>query len=329
MSRTRNIVAGPAYGVIGMGMSLPVGAMSNEQIAERSGVDTEWILRKTGVTERRVASDDETTASMAAAAVHDTIAHAKTRSDVDGPPELLIAATSTPDRLVPAPAFDIHALAGLPHMPCLSIDGACAGIAQAMITAMGFYRMGMADSAVVVGSHRSELICDRTERKTAALFGDGAGAYFLGPVPDGYGILSAQMLTDSEYRDSVCTQPLRTGHLGRLTMDGRRLVETFASELPKMIYSSLGEAGLTMADVDRVFLHQGNVRMVEAFTELLGLNRAQVPITGDLLGNTASASLPITTVLSDRERPIERGEVIVLATAGAGVNGAVVVLRWY
>ncbi|MFW0790841.1 3-oxoacyl-ACP synthase III family protein [Gordonia sp. CPCC 205333] len=313
-----------------MGMHLPESVVSNGDIADAAGVTPEWILEKTGVEQRRWAGETETAAGMAALALRAAIADGKQRHNIDADPGMLIAATSTPDRVVPAPAFDIHSLSGLPQIPTLSIDGACAGVAQGIITALGFYRAGIADTAMVVGTNRSEVYIDPSDRKTVALFGDGAGAYLLGPVPDGYGILSVRMLTDSAHREAIhVSDVLSSTHGRKFSMNGRQLVEMFVNELPKMIYEALGDAGLTIADVDRLMIHQGNVRMVEAFTALLGLEPSQVPTTGRVVANTASASLPITTVLSDRDRPLKRGDVVVLATAGAGVNGAVIVMRWY
>lgn len=312
-----------------MGMYAPESVVPSADIAARLGVEPEWIDRKIGVRERRAALPDETAASMAADAAAHALADAVERNQFVGDPGMLVTATSTPDRMVPAPVYDVHGLTGLPPMPCLSIDGACAGFAQGMITALGFYRAGLAESALIVGTNRSELMIDPGDRTTAALFGDGAGAFVMGPVPDGYGILSAQMLTDSRLRDAIHSPRLRTDAVGRLTLNGRQLVETFSNELPTMIFSSLDEAGLTLADVDRMIIHQGNVRMVELFTAGMGLAPEQVPVTGDRFANTAAASLPMTAVLNDKDRPLQRGDVVVFATAGAGVNGAVIVLRWY
>ncbi|GAB20074.1 3-oxoacyl-[acyl-carrier-protein] synthase III [Gordonia effusa NBRC 100432] len=330
MLHSANVGEGPAYGIIGMGMHLPEGVVSNDVVAAAAGVTPEWIVEKTGVEERRRAGENETAAGMASVALRKAIDDAKARNGVDADPAMLIAATSTPDRVVPAPAFDIHGLSELPQIPTLSIDGACAGVAQGMITALGFYRAGIADTSIVVGTNRSEVYFDPADRKTAALFGDGAGAFMLGPVPEGYGILGMRMLTDSVHREAVHVSDVVSPTNGRkFNMNGRQLVEMFVNELPKMIYEALGEAGLTLADVDRLMIHQGNVRMVEAFTALLGLDSSQVPTTGRVVANTACASLPITAVLSDRERPLKRGDIVVMATAGAGVNGAVIVLRWY
>lgn len=321
------------FGVLGMGSYLPDDRVTSERLGGEHGIDPEWIKEKTGVLERRFAGPDESAAFMGAESVKRAVQEARSRGglDRDEHPEMLIAATSTPDRIVPAPAYDVHALTGLGQIPVLNIDGGCAGFGQSLITALGFYRADMTRTAVVTGMHRSEAILDLNDRRVAPLFGDGAGAFVLGPVPAGYGILSTRMLTDSTEREAI----RNAGKFGKtpadltLQMNGHRLVEIFAQELPKMMAECLGEVGLTVADVDRFIVHQANVRMLEMFAALIGVDADRVPIAGDVTGNTASASLPITLQMSADQRPLERGDVVVLATAGAGLNGAVVVLRWY
>ena len=320
------LARGSGYGILGTGIHLPERVVASAELAAELDIDPGWIEERTGVEERRIAAPEDTAASMAAAAVEEALGHTAQTDD----PDMLIVATSTPDRLIPAPAYDVHGLAGLGHMPTLSIDGGCAGIAQAMLTALGYHRAGMADTAVVVGVHRSELLFVADNRKIAPLFGDGAGAFVLGPVPEGYGILSAQMLTDSTHREALRTPDLLDPNPGpRLEMNGPGLKEIFAAQLPVMVDECLAEAGLGRDDVDRVLVHQANIRMVEAFADLLELDRDRVPVSGDRVGNTASASLPISLAMSDDERPLERGDIVVMVTAGAGVNAVVMVQRWY
>ena len=322
------------YGILGMGMYLPQRVSTNAEIAAAANVTEEWIVAKTGVLERRRAAVGENTADMAAEAgrraLKDARETASTPEAVEEP-GMLIVATSTPDRQVPAPVSDVHARIGLGPMPALSLDGGCAGFAQAMVTAEAYHRMGQARTALVVGAHRIENFVVPADRKTTPLFGDGAGAYMMGPVPSGYGILTSRLITDSTFVEALRT-PYRTpdsAGVEPLHMDGYVLVDVFVREIPVLLRQSLDEVGLTISDIDHLFVHQANVQMVRTLGQALGLAPEKVPTSGEWVANTASASLPISTVMSARERKIERGDIVAMVTAGAGVSGAVIVMRWY
>lgn len=322
------------YGVLGMGMYLPQRVATNAEIAATTGATEQWIVEKTGVLERRRAAAGENTADMAAEAGKLAMKHARevalTAESVEDP-GMLIVATSTPDRQVPAPVSDVHARIGLGRMPTLSLDGGCAGFAQAMVTADAYGRIGQARTALVVGAHRIENFVVPEDRKTLPLFGDGAGAFLMGPVPPGYGMLAARLVTDSTFVDALRTPYRTTESAGvePLHMDGPVLMDVFAREIPGMLRESLAEARLTISDIDHLFVHQANVQMVRSLAALLGLAPEKVPTSGQWVANTASASLPISTVMSARAGKIERGDIVAMATAGAGVSGAVIVMRWY
>ncbi|GAB2661509.1 beta-ketoacyl-ACP synthase III [Prescottella soli] len=322
------------YGVLGMGMYIPQRVSTNAEIGAAAGVTEEWIVEKTGVLERRRAAIGENTADMAAEAGRLALKDARERAltpEAAEEPGMLIVATSTPDRQVPAPVSDVHARVGLGPMPALSLDGGCAGFAQAMVTAEAYHRMGQARTALVVGSHRIENFVVPADRKTTPLFGDGAGAYLMGPVPPGYGILTSHLVTDSTFVEALRT-PYRTpdsAGVEPLHMDGYVLVDVFVREIPVLLRQSLDEVGLTIADIDHLFVHQANVQMVRTLGQVLGLEAEKVPTSGQWVANTASASLPISTVMAERERTLERGDIVVMVTAGAGVSGAVIVMRWY
>lgn len=325
----------PGYGVLGIGMYLPDRIVTNAEISVESGAAEEWIESKTGIVARHRAGSCDSTANMGAEAGRQALKDARERGlskTIVDAPDMLIFATSTPDRQVPAPAFDVHARIGLPAIPALSIDGACAGFAQGLLTGYAYARGGLAETALVAGAHRSAVIIDPTERRIAPLFGDGAGAYMMGPVPAGYGIIGWEMRTDSSLTEVLRTERTTTAGSERaetVHMQGHALTETFATELPKMLSSALAQADLTIDDIDTLFVHQGNVRMVEALTALLGLPPEKVPTSGREVGNTACASLPIATAIEARRGAPRRGDIVALVTAGAGVNGAVVVLRWF
>ncbi|WP_433576253.1 3-oxoacyl-ACP synthase III family protein [Nocardia brasiliensis] len=330
--------AGPAdpefgFGILGIGMHLPDEVLTNEHFTRTAGVDADWVLTKTGVEQRRRCENGIRTADLAATAGRAALANARIASspEQDGTPDLLIIATSSPDRQVPAPAFDVHARLGLPISAALSLDGGCAGFGQGLVTAYSYFSAGITKSALVIGAHRSEFLVDDSDRRIGPLFGDGAGAFLLGPVPGGYGILTARMFTDTTHIETLRT-PMRDELVGNreyLQMDGRGVAVLFAQQIPRILEESLAAASLTLDRIDHFILHQGNVRMVERFAAALGLRPELVAVSGRVVGNTAAASLPISVVLRQQERPFRRGDIVALITAGAGINGAVVLLRWY
>lgn len=316
------------YGVLGVGMCLPDTIVSNAEIAADCGADVDWIERRIGVVERRRLPSSDTVADMAATAGAQALDDASVRSGRSFQPGLLIVAVTGGDRVVPAPAFDVHAALHFGLTPALSVDGACAGFAQGMITGLSYSRAGFADTTLVIGANRAAFYADRHDKRIAPLFGDGAGAFLLGPVPTGHGILAWQMFTHSELTSSLYTDRTIQGSTAvePLQMRGQEVANLFATRLPAFIEQTLADAGLHIADVDRLFVHQGNVRMVEGLASILGLSPEQVPISGRHVGNTASASLPIGVGMSADE--LTSGDIVVLVTAGAGLNGAVVVMRW-
>ncbi|MFC9789216.1 3-oxoacyl-ACP synthase III family protein [Rhodococcus sp. NPDC127528] len=324
----------PGYGVLGMGMYVPQQVVTSAEVAAAAGVTEEWVVAKTGVRQRRRAAVDESTADLGAEAGRRALKHARDlalTAEAADDPGMLLVATSTPDRQVPAPVSDVHARIGLPPLPTLSIDGGCAGFAQAMVTAAAYHEIGVARTALVVGAHRIRNFLVPSDARTAPLFGDGAGAYLMGPVPPGYGMLAYRMMSDSSHVDALRT-PYRTPDFtgpDRLFMDGHGLVEVFVRELPELLSQCLDEAGATVDEIDHLFVHQANVQMVRALGGLLGLSAEKVPTSGEWVANTASASLAIGTVMAARARPIRRGDLVVMITAGAGANGVVIVTRWF
>ncbi|ADG78840.1 Beta-ketoacyl-acyl-carrier-protein synthase I OS=Tsukamurella paurometabola (strain ATCC 8368 / DSM / CCUG 35730 / CIP 100753 / JCM 10117 / KCTC 9821 /NBRC 16120 / NCIMB 702349 / NCTC 13040) OX=521096 GN=Tpau_2231 PE=4 SV=1 [Tsukamurella paurometabola] len=327
----RSASIGSGFGILGMGGYLPSEVVDNEEIARGANTTVEWIEERTGVHSRRRARSGERVADMAAAACRAAMADTVGRTGGRAHPELLVTACSNPDRRLPAHAFDVHSRLELGHIPALNLDAACAGFAQGMVTAHAYYRAGMASEALIVGSHRVEGSVDMTDRRVAPLFGDGAGAFVMGPVPEGYGILGELLLTESTYVEALHAPYPGTVPLGEdlMDMDGHTLTQVFATFLPQMMNKVLGELSMTLQDVEHFILHQANVRMLASMGDALGVDPRRISTVGRRIGNTTSASLPLTSVKAEEEIGFQRGDLILFATGGAGVNGAVIVLRWY
>lgn len=324
-------------GIISIGSHLPEHIIGNDRIAEWAGVSEEWIHERTGIRERRYARPGTATSDLAAHAARQLF------SRHDGSAELtdaLIVATCTPDVPQPATAAIVQHKLGLRAVPAFDINAVCSGFLYGLAVADGL-RAALPDTehVLVVGADMFSTIVDRTDRTTVSLFGDGAGAVLLGPVPEGYGLLAARTVSDGALHHLVgvpaggTAVPLDRAarESGRhfLKMDGRAIRQYVHTTLPKVVHQVLDDAGLSLADVDRFIFHQANTRLLESFADTAGIDRERMPLTAPRLGNTAGASIPVTLCAADRDRPLERGENLLLAAIGGGMTAAAALVRWY
>lgn len=325
-------------GILRTGGHVPPVVIDNAAIAEWSGVDEEWIRSRTGVFERRYGENGTAASDLAYAACLDLLG-----ADPAGWPRIsgIIVATSTGDQPQPATAAILQDKLGLYGVPAFDVNAVCAGYLFALNTAAGLLDRGLdRDGAVlVVGVDMYSRILDRRDVRTVSLFGDGAGATLVGVVPEGYGITASRLTTDGRLHPLVgvrgggSARPLDPGawEAGEqfFRMDGRAVRDYVVSALPKLIEQVLGECGLAPRDLDRVVFHQANMRMIEAFIDALGVDCARVPVTAPRYGNTGAASIPITLHEAHLERPLRRGETILLAGVGGGISSGATVVKWY
>ncbi|MGW3567681.1 3-oxoacyl-ACP synthase III family protein [Streptomyces sp. NPDC000941] len=324
-------------GIISIGSHIPDHVVGNDQIAEWAGVSEEWIHERTGILERRYASTGTATSDLAVHAVRQIF------SECDGAAELidaLILATCTPDVPQPATAAIVQHKLGLRVMPAFDVNAVCSGFLYGMAVADGL-RSASPDTehVLVVGADMFSTIMDRTDRSTVSLFGDGAGAVLLGPVPEGYGLLAMRTISDGALHHLVgvpaggTALPLDRAALQSgqnfLKMDGRAIRQYVHTTLPKIVDQVLDDAGLDLGGIDRFIFHQANPRLLESFADMTGIDRKRMPLTAPHLGNTAGASIPVTLCAADRDRPLERGENLLLASIGGGMNAAAALVRWY
>jgi 3-oxoacyl-[acyl-carrier-protein] synthase-3 len=310
---------GTSLGIVGLGAYLPGPAVSNESVGETTGADIEWIRDRIGIEARHHAAPGESTTDLAADAAR------KALRDAPVEPDLVVLATVTSDRSVPATACYVQDRLGLSGAPALDVNAACSGFVYALTTAAGMVRQGVARHPLVIGADVFTRCVDPTDRRTAPLFGDGAGALQLGPVPDGYGILAAELWADGS-KAHYATIP-HTG--GWFEMDGRGVTGTVLEMGPKILSSALDKAGVRLGELNRLVVHQANPRLVRKVGDFVGLEEHVVPDYGRLTGNIASASIPVTLSLAHQERPFRDGDVIALLAVGAGMTAGAVVLRWH
>ena len=316
-------------GITAVGGYVPERVMPNAEFEALLETNDEWIVARTGIRERRIAAPEETASSMGVQAVRDLLERSpKALEGVD----LIVCATSTADATFPSTAALIGLQVGLPSSAAFDISAACAGFGHALGVAYGLLSSGVHQKALVVGSETMSRTLDWTDRSTAILFGDGAGAVVLERVPDPYGILGVTLGGDSSGGHSLYLMndadvlPGLEQTNSKLTQNGREVFKFAVRIVPSATLEVLGKAGLGIEDLDFLIPHQANVRILESACERLNFPMSKVALTLDKYGNTSAASIPLA--LKDSLEHLKDGDVVVLVGFGGGLAWSAVALRW-
>jgi 3-oxoacyl-[acyl-carrier-protein] synthase-3 len=326
----------PIAAVVGTGRGVPSHVMTNHDFAA-IGIETshEWIFERSGIVERRIAKNGETTSSMASEAGRKAMEVAGVHP---GEIDVIVLSTATPDRLLPSTAVDVQAELGATRAAAFDVGAACAGWLYAMSTAEGLIMSGTAETALVIGSEKMSAIVDWKDRSTCVLFGDGAGAAVLKRGKHGKGILSAYMRSDGKladllYRpDGGATTPMsievleKRSHLVR--MAGREVFKHAVRSMSDAADRALDGARLTGSDIDLLIPHQANVRIIEATAKHAGIPMEKVYVNVDRYGNTSSASIPIALNEAIESGRVKDGSTVMMVAFGAGFTWASMVIRF-
>ncbi len=271
--------------------------MTNKEIESRVDTSDEWIVQRTGIRQRYIAGEGETSASLGEAAARAALERAGlTPDDVD----LIIVATSTPDNTFPATAVNIQNRLGMRHGAAFDMQAVCSGFVYAVATADAYIRGGLSKRALVIGAETFSRLLDWTDRTTCVLFGDGAGAIVLeaqeaaGTKAD-RGVLTAQLRSDGAHRDKLYVDggPSTTGTVGHLRMEGREVFKHAVGMITDVIEAAFEATGTTADDIDWLVPHQANRRIIDGSAKKLGIPLEKVVVTVDLHGNTSAASIPL------------------------------------
>ena len=318
--------------VRGNGAALPRRIMKNADFEGMVETSDEWIVQRTGIRQRHVAADDETTASLGEAAARAALDSAgMTPADID----LIILATSTPNNTFPATAVEIQNRLGMHHGFAFDMQAVCSGFVYAVATADLYIRGGLAKRVLVIGSETFSRILDWNDRSTCVLFGDGAGALVLeaeegaGAITD-RGVLAASLRSDGVHKDKLFVDggPSTTGTVGHLRMEGREVFKHAVGMITDVIEATFGEAGITAQDLDWFVPHQANKRIIDASAKKLGIAEQKVVVTVDLHGNTSAASVPLALSVAVADGRIKKGDLVLLEAMGGGFTWGAVLLRW-
>jgi 3-oxoacyl-[acyl-carrier-protein] synthase-3 len=313
--------------VSGTGSALPRRQVTNEELAATVDTSDEWIVERTGIRSRYIASDGETTATLATEAARRALADAGVEAaDVD----LIVLATATPDQTFPSTATKVQAALGIDDCIAFDVHAVCTGFLYALSVADSMLRAGNARNALVIGAETFSRILDWEDRATCVLFGDGAGALVLTAEETENGILATKLHADGRHNDLLFVDggPSTTGTVGKLRMKGREVFRHAVVNLAEVMNEVLDGAGLSAADVDWVVPHQANARILDATARKLGLPAEKVVVTVDRHANTSAASVPLAFDTAVKDGRIKRGDIVVLEAMGGGFTWGAAALRY-
>jgi 3-oxoacyl-[acyl-carrier-protein] synthase-3 len=329
----------PVAYVAGIGRGIPARVMTNHEFASL-GLETshDWIVERTGIVERHIASESETTCSMAATASRAAMARAGVAA---GEIDAIILSTATADRLLPATAVDLQAELGAGRAAAFDLSAACSGWLYAMTVAEGLIQSGVVETALVVGAEKMSSIVDWHDRSTCVLFGDGAGAAVLkrnrAPNPT-RGILSAYMRSDGTLAELLWrpsggakvpfSDAVLADRSSFVRMAGRETFKHAVRSMADACDRALDGARLTGTDIDILVPHQANVRIIEATAKHANIPMDKVFVNVDRYGNTSSASIPIALDEAIELGRVKEGTTALLVAFGAGFTWGSMVIRF-
>ena len=319
--------------IISTGSYLPDKVLTNKDLEAMVDTSDEWIFQRSGIRERRIAADNETTGDMAIAAAGKALeAAGLTGADIDG----VIVATTTPDRTFPAVAVKVQAALDIPVGIAFDVQAVCTGFVYALSVADNFIRLGQAQRILIIGAEKMSSVLNWEDRGTCVLFGDGAGALILESDESGQGALadrgihSTHLYANGKQRDLLYTDGgvSSTGRAGSVVMQGREVFKYAVQYMADVVEEALEENNITSADIDWLVPHQANIRIIEATAKKLGLPMGKVVVSVERHGNTSAASIPLALDEAVRAEKIKKGDLLLLEAMGGGLTWGSALVRY-
>ncbi|MCJ8308185.1 MAG: ketoacyl-ACP synthase III [Rhizobiaceae bacterium] len=318
--------------VMGSGAAKPRTVVTNDDLAKKVDTSDEWIQQRTGIEQRYIAEEDETTASLGEAAARAALADANlTVDDID----MIILATSTPNNTFPATAVNIQNRLGMKHGAAFDMQAVCSGFVYAVTTADSFIKAGQAKRILVIGSETFSRILDWEDRTTCVLFGDGAGAIVLEAqegvgMSNDRGVLTSHLRSDGSHREKLYVDggPSTTQTVGHLRMQGREVFKHAVAMITDVIEAAFEATGLTADDIDWFIPHQANRRIIDASAKKLNIASEKVVLTVNQHGNTSAASIPLAIDAARKDGRLKEGDLVLLEAMGGGFTWGAVLVRW-
>ncbi|MEW6457930.1 MAG: beta-ketoacyl-ACP synthase III [Bacillota bacterium] len=322
-------------GIVGIGSCVPERVLTNRDLEALVDTSDQWIRERTGIRERRIADPDQSTSDLAVVAARRALADAGIEP---GELDLIVVATATPDMIFPSTASLVQERLGCGPVAAFDLSAGCTGFMYGLVVGAQFIAAGTYRTVLVIGAETISRILNWEDRSTCVLFGDGAGAVVLQPVPSGRGLLAARLGSDGSGGDllklpaggsrlpaSALTveQKLHYVH-----MNGREVFRFAVRILGEAAAEVIREAGLRQDQIDLFIPHQANIRIIEAAAKRLDLPMDRVVVNVDRYGNTSSASIPLALEEAVHSGRLADGDRMVMVGFGAGLTWAAVVLDW-
>lgn len=322
-------------GILGMGHAYPSGILTNADLEKIVDTSDEWITTRTGIKQRHKAADNEYTSQFAVKAGKQALERAGIDpNDID----IIICATTTPDQILPSTGCIIQRELGCENAAGMDVFAACSGFVYGLTLVESMIRTGQIRYALVIGAEILTKYVDYTDRSTCVLFGDGAGAAVLGPVPKEKGILATKIRSDGRYEEQLyapgggtrygTTHETIEKRMHYFKMKGNELFKIAVRSMADISLEVLEKAGLTVDDVDLVIPHQANQRITDAVAQRLGVPQEKVYSNIAYHGNTSSASIPIAMDECIQAGKIREGSTVLITAFGGGVTWGATILRF-
>lgn len=324
-----------SVGIVGIGAYAPEKVITNFDLEKIVDTSDEWITTRTGIKERHVAAEGQSTSDFAAEAAKTAIERSGVAlSDID----LIIAATASPDMMYPSTACLVQHKLGIPETPCFDLQAGCSGFLYGLTVAAQFIAGGTYDTVLVVGAETLSRFLDWEDRSTCVLFGDGGGAALLKAVDDGCGILSYDINANGNYHDILYmpaggaqmppSEDTLKEKLHSVKMKGSEVFKQAVIGMEKSCLKILERAGLEPGDIDHFVPHQANIRIIESVGRRLGIESSKVHTNLAHYGNTSCASIPLALNEFYESGDIKKGETVLMTAAGSGFTWGSMILKW-
>jgi len=322
-------------GILGMGHAYPEGILTNADLEKMVDTSDEWITTRTGIKQRHKAAENEYTSQFGTAAAQMALERAGLQpTDID----IIVCATTTPDQILPSTGALIQARLGATNAAGMDVFAACSGFLYGITMVESMIKTGQIKYALVIGAEVLTKYVDYTDRGTCVIFGDGAGAAVLGPVPEGKGILATKIKSDGRYEEQLyapgggtklgSTHETLDQGLHFFKMKGNELFKVAVRSMADISAEMLAKAGYTVDDVDIVIPHQANQRITDAVASRLGVPEEKVYSNIAEHGNTSSASIPIALDECIQSGRVKEGSLVLLTAFGGGVTWGATVIRF-
>jgi 3-oxoacyl-[acyl-carrier-protein] synthase-3 len=306
--------------IVGTGAWLPEGILTNADLEKKVETTDEWIVSRTGIRERRIAAENETTSDMGARAATQAIANAGLKPEnVD----LIIVATSTPDTIYPSTACRIQHKIGAGRAAAFDISAACSGFLYALAVAEQFIASHVYETVLVIGTEKNSSVIDWTDRNTCVLFGDGAGAVVIQNRENSHGILATDMGADGAQTD-ILSLPAH----GHIQMSGKEVYRYAVNAMIESAERCLTRSGLRLDEITCVIPHQANLRIISSIADKLAISLDRFHINLDRYGNMSAACIPVALHEASQNGKIKAGDHLLLVAFGGGLTWASAVLEW-